>query len=396
MTINCRLTQLCHRLTAEGIGSALLLHHRDILYYAGTVRPAVLLVVPRPDISHTEPLAVLFVRRGLEYARREATVARIEPMGGFSSVVEFFAELELTGGVLGTELDLIPANLYLRLREAFPTWSMVDISPLVMAQRMVKDEDEIAAIRRATAVADAGHAAAAQTVALGVTELELAAEVEAAMRRAGHEGFQPLRHPAARGAGVLVMSGAHMTVRGGHGLVITGMGQGPSMPYGPSRRALQLGDLVVVDTGSTCDGYTGDESRTFVVGPASDSQQALFAACQAIEDAVFEALRPGVPISDLYPVAEAVAAEGAPPYFPPGSLMLPGFVGHGVGLEIDEPPVLWPRDEGRLEEGMVLAIEIEVSAPGPGMMVKLEDTVVVRHDGCEVLTTAPRHLLECA
>jgi Xaa-Pro dipeptidase len=216
------------------------------------------------------------------------------------------------------------------------------------------------------------------------------------MRRAGHEGYQPLRHPGARGGGVLLMSGENLAVRGGHGLVVTGAGLGPAMPYGPSRRVLEPGDLVVVDIGSTCAGYTGDESRTFVVGQATESQRALFEVARAAEDGVLEALCPGVAVGDLYATAEAVVARGAPPHFAPGSLALPGFAGHGIGLELDEPPVLWPREEVRLRAGMVLAVEIEVSAPGQGTMVKLEDTVVVRSDGYELLTLTPRELIECA
>jgi len=385
--INHRLTRLCARMTQAGMDAALLLHHRDILYYAGTVRPAALLISPDDT--------VLFVRRGIEYARKEATVTRVEPMKGFSGIAEIVDELGLTSGAIGTEMDLISARLYQRLQETFPAWSLTDISPLVMAQRMVKDKGEIAATRGAVAVADAGHAAAARTIAPGVSELTLAAEVETAMRRAGHEGFQPLRHPGARGAGVLLASGENLTIRGGHGLVITGAGLGPAMPYGPSRRAMRSGDLVVVDIGSTYEGYTGDESRTFVVGAATEQQRALFELVRATENAVLGALRPGVPAADLYPLAEAIVAQGAPPHFDPGSLVLPGFVGHGIGLELDEPPVLWPRVETCLQAGMVLAIEIEISAPAQGMMVKLEDTVVVRPDGYELLTETERELIEC-
>ncbi len=377
-----------------GIEAALLLHHRDVFYYAGTVRPAALLVYLHAGRSRTGPGAVLFVRRGLELARQEATVDHVEPMRGFTSVAQVVDELGLTGRVLGTELDLVPAQLYHRLVEVFPDWTLSDVSPLVLDQRMVKDEDEIAATRRASAVADAGHGAAERAVAPGESELALAAEVEAAMRRAGHEGFQPLRYPEARGGGVLLVSGEYLTVRGGHGLVVTGAGLSPAMPYGPSRRILQDGDLVVVDIGSTYDGYTADESRTFVVGRATEAQRALFGVARATEDAVFEALRPGVPIADLYQAAEAVVEQGAPPHFAPGSLALPGFIGHGIGLELDEPPVIWPRDDVRLRAGMVLAIEIEVNALEQGTMVKLEDTVVVRPDGCELLTLTPRELIE--
>ena len=381
------------------MGAALLLHHRDVLYYAGTVRPAALLVTPGG--------ATLLVRRGLDPARKEATLPpeEVVPMQGFSSVAQAAKRLgldleehdgaERDRRVLGTELDLIPATLYRRLQEVFPGWKLANISPIVLDQRMVKDDHEIAVTRQAGLVADVGHTAAGERITAGISELELAAEVEAAIRRAGHDGFQPLRHPEARGAGVLLMSGEHLTVRGGHGLVVTGVGLGPAMPYGPSRRVLRPGDLVVVDIGATYDGYTADESRTFVVGEATAAQQALFDVAHAAEEAVLSALRPGQAVSELYALAEAVVARGAAPHFAPQSLVLPGFVGHGVGLELDEPPVLWAKDETVLRPGMVLAIEIEVSAPEAGMMVKLEDTVVVHADGCEMVTHTPRELIVC-
>lgn len=391
--MNKRLIDLCARARRASIDLVALFHHRDILYYAGVARPAVLLVA-----STTEE-AILLVRRGLPYARQEATVDLIEAMKGFRSLASAVEAFGLSSGVMGVELDLAPATLYRRLRDTFPTWTFVDVTPVVLTQRAIKDETEIALTRQAAAVADAGQQAAMETGAPGVSELAMAAEVEAAIRRAGHDGFQPLRYPEARGGGVLLMSGEHLRVRGGHGLVVTGVGLGPAMPYGPSRRKLKAGDLVVVDIGSTYGGYTADESRTFVVGEATAEQQALFAVARAAEDAVFDALRPGVSVAEVYERAEAAVMQGWPSHFAPGSLVLPGFVGHGLGLELDEPPVLWPREETRLEPGMTLAIEIEVSAPAldlaSGAMVKVEDTVLVQEDGVEILTVTPRELIAC-
>jgi Xaa-Pro aminopeptidase len=371
-----------------GIDAALLTHPRDVFYYADTVRPATLLVTPRG--------AALLVRRGLAWAREESALEDVRPMRGFSDVVAVAGELDLTPGRLGVTLDVLSAQLYRRLQDAFPAWALTDLSPLVLAQRTRKDAGEVEAMRRAATVAAAGHRAVPAHAAPGVTELALAAEVEAAMRRAGHEGFQPLRYPEARGAGVLLMSGPHLDVRGGHGLVVTGAGLSAAMPYGPSRRALRRGDLVVLDIGANWAGYTADEARTYVVGPAEAAQRALFGVARAAQEAVLERLRPGVPIAALYRAAEAVVSRGAWPHFAPGSLTLPGFVGHGLGLEIDEPPVLWPREDGRVAAGMTLAVEIEVEAPGEGLFVKLEDTVVVYEDGWDMVTRTPRVLLECS
>lgn len=388
--MNQRLSDLCRRMEEEGMDAALLLHHRDVLYYAGTARPASLLVAPEP------PTARLLARRGIEEIQREAAVENVEPMRGFSSIVRVLGELGLEDGVLGIELDTTPFDLYERIVEAFAGWDVVDVTPLVMGQRLWKDEDEIAATRRAAEVADAAHRALARVAEAGMSELELAAEVERAMRLAGHEGYQPLRRPEGRGGGVFLMSGENLAVRGGHGLIITGAGLSPATPYGASRRVLQQGDMIVLDTGTIRDCYTADESRTFVLGEPTEAQQALFDLVAETHQAVLRQVVPYMPVSTLYAVAEGFVGGGAPPFFGRGELVLPGFVGHGIGLELDEPPVLWPRDQtSRLGSGMVLAIETEVSAPGAGMMAKLEDTVVVRSGKPEILTGAPRTLTVC-
>jgi Xaa-Pro dipeptidase len=381
-----RLEGLRRRMTMAGLDAALLVHPRDLFYYVHTARPATLVIGPREE--------TLLVRRGLELARREATVSRVEPGGGLDAVAAELAAQGLDGGRLGVELDVIPARLYLRIGEALPGWELVDVSPLVLAQRQVKEVEEIEATARAAAVADAGHAALARILRPGLSELELAAQVEAALRCAGHEAFQPLRYPGARGGGVFLMAGERLTFRGGHGLVITGAGLGPATPYGPSRQPVRPGDLVVLDIGAACDGYTADVARTFVVGKATAAQQALFDVALAAEEAVLSALRPGLPVAELYAAAAEVVAHGAPPHFAPGDLALPGFAGHGVGVELDEPPVVWEKDESPVEAGWVLAVEIEVNAPAAGLMAKVEDTVVVEAGGPRLLGDTPRQLIE--
>ena len=381
-----RIDRLRERMASAGIHAALLVHPRDVLYYAGTARPSTLLV--SPDKTG------LFVRRGIEQARQEATVERIEPSGSLTAMAKELADGGLEAGTLGLEMDVMPVSLYHKITEAFAGWVPVDISPQIMLQRMIKDKLELEYIQRASAIADTGHQALPQTLRPGMTELELVAEVEAALRRVGHEGYQSLRRPGARGGGMLLASGENLTVRGGHGLVVTGSGLSPGSPYGASTRQIQPGDLVVLDIGSTFMGYCSDESRTFVLGSASDKQQALYDATLAIQQTVLAELHPGTLVAQVYKAAEAVVAQGAPPHFAPGELTLPGFVGHGIGLELDEPPVLWEREESSLAEGVVLAIEVEVSAPSAGLMTKVEDTVVIQTDGPHILTSAARGLIE--
>lgn len=394
--MNRRLYELCERIAQAELDAALVLHARDVLYYAGTARPASLLVVPPGGaVDARGGMARLFVRRGLPQVREEATVSDVVPMGGLSEMAQALVDVGLKEGILGIELDTTSAELRDRIAGAFADWALADVTPLILDQRTIKDESELSATRRAAAVADAGHRALSEVASAGLCELELVAEVERAMRLAGHEGYQPLRDPGARGGGMLLMSGENLMIRGGHGLVVTGAGLSAATPYGASSRMVDSGDLIVLDTGSTWHGYTADESRTYVIGHPTQVQEALFAVAANAEETVLGAIRPGMPMAELYGVAKRVVDQGAVPLFPSGSLRLPGFVGHGVGLELDEPPVLWGRQGGTLREGMVLAIEIEVTAPEKKMMAKMEDTVVVGSDGAELLTHRPRGLVAC-
>lgn len=381
---NQRIERFRTLLEMSGIDAALLVHPQDVFYYAGTMRPASLLV--------TKDDAILFVRRGYDRAWREATIKRVQLSGGFSSIGVM---LDSTGGKLGTELDVASVQLAQRMAATFPNWSLADVSPLVLTQRSVKDVDEIDKVRRAAAIADDALRMVPECVDVGVTELELATEVEMVMRAAGHESNVAIRSREMRGSGVLVMSGTNLSIRGGYGRVVSGAGLSSAMPYGPSRREFRLRNLAVVDVGVTFEGYAADASRTFVVGEATKGTRALHGVALAAEDAVLQVLRPGVTGAELYAVAEAVVKEGARPYYSQSSLALPGFVGHGIGLEFDEPPILDSKETLVMMPGMTLAIEIEVSALSTRKMVKIEDTVLVTSDGYELLTLAPRELVEC-
>jgi Xaa-Pro aminopeptidase len=325
----------------------------------------------------------------------ETSIERVEPMAGMRDLAQAVRDLKGRGHRLATELDVAAAALVGRLRSAMPSEELVDVSPLVLAQRGIKDETEVAAIARAAKVADVGHREAREAIRAGRTELDVAARVEYALRAAGHEAIVPVRTLDERGCGVLLMSRDNLRVRGGFGLVMTGRGLGPSMPFGPGRRAIERGDLVMVDIGVTVGGYTADEARTYVVGRPNGVQQALVDLGWRTAEAVIEASRPGRSVRSLFQVGQAVVRAGRPPLIAPGEVTLTGFVGHGVGVEIDEPPVLWPRAEGEIEEGMTLSIEIELLAEEHALAAKVEDTIVVTGDGGQRLTDAPRGLPVC-
>jgi Xaa-Pro aminopeptidase len=233
--------------------------------------------------------------------------------------------------------------------------------------RLVKDAAEVMVLRQAaeglTSVANEAFGA----VRAGVSERDVAAVIESALRRAGYE------RPA---FDTIVASGPN----------------GALPHYRAGHRALHTGDLVVLDFGGVLDGYCSDLTRTVSVGQPSPDAARLHAAVRAAQTAAIEAVRPGRAATDVDAAARQVlVAHGLGEAFGHGT-------GHGLGLDVhEEPRVSKPRSDVppvRLEPGMVFTIEPGAYVPGFGG-VRIEDDILVTETGYEVLTSVPRDLRAC-
>jgi Xaa-Pro aminopeptidase len=374
-----RIDRFATAVSDAGMAAALIMNPPDVYYLAGTGQPCNLLVTPG-----REP--VLFARRYLELAQRASHVERVVPGAGFSAVAR---EAQLGDGPLGMELDKLPAGLVARARKAFPDREIVDCAPLLLAQRAVKDAGEVEAMRASVRLFDAVHAAMCEFIRPGIAEYELAGEVERALRRAGHDGvvFQrrwdaklPMEGGIASGENLSTISRGPVTV--------TGVGRSEAFPMGASDRRLEHGDLVNIDLGLNRAGYHGDMARTYAVGELPERIEPLARICRELQDVALGAIRPGVLAHEVFDSArEAARRLGVEDVFQGGG----PYIGHSIGLELDEPPVLGPGVETPLEEGMVLAVEPKLISPDFGA-VNIEDDVVVTAGGCELLGPLPRCL----
>ncbi len=235
---------------------------------------------------------------------------------------------------------------------------------LVGRLRMVKDDAEVAAVRAACGVADEALSAllAAGGIAAGRTERDVALDLEDRMRRLGAEG------PAFE---TILAAGPHSAIP----------------HHRPTGTELRRGDLVKVDFGALVDGYHSDMTRTFVLGPAADWQRELHALVADAQRSGCAALRPGADVVAVDAASrDVVVAAGRGTEFVHG-------LGHGVGLQIHEPPWLSARGSGAIAAGHVVTVEPGVYLEGRGG-VRIEDTLVVHDDGAEPLTAAPRDLVE--
>ena len=282
--------------------------------------------------------------------------------------------------------------------EAFPDAILVNISPIVEQLRKVKSEEEISLIKKASEISFRGHKRVKEVLKEGVTELELAAEVEMILRKLGHTGvlFRKGRGSFPPGGyGVIGPSGSNLGVISGTGdITITGKGLSLAFPFGASRRKISRGDMVMVDIGTNFEGYHSDECRMYVVGKPDGKQKTAFKLVSEALEAAIDNVRAGVKGKDVYFAAkELIDKAGYSDYFAAfKDYPAYSYLGHGVGLEIGEPPFITPKDETIFEVNMVVALEPKLIAPNWG--VSLEDTILVTDNGCELLTMSPRGLME--
>jgi Xaa-Pro dipeptidase len=367
-----RIEAFAAAIAEQGMAAALVMHPVSVYYLAGTGQPANLLVVPGGE-------PVLYARRYAELARASSRVADVREGAGFSAIEVCWE------GPLGMELDVLPASLVASAERRLG--EVGDCSSALWSVREVKDADEIAAMRASVSLFDALHAAMCTHLRPGITELELSAELARALRLAGHDGvvFQHRWDAKLQVEGALA-SGPNLATISRGPVTITGVGLGEAFPMGASRRVIERGDLVNVDLGLNRAGYHGDMARTYAVGELPDGLERLAGICRELQDVALEAIRPGVKASTVFDAALGAARRfGVEDIFQGGG----PYIGHAIGLELDEPPVLGPGVDTVLREGMVLAVEPKLMG-GATATVNIEDDVVVTANGCELLGSLPR------
>jgi len=381
--IEARLVMFQSALAGQSIDGALIVEATNLYYLTGTSQDAHL-IVP----AEGEP--VLGVRNDLERAAVESPLGRIEPLTSLRQLPDLLASVGLEDARIGLELDVLPAARYLGYAAQLEHADLVDISPSLREQRSVKSAWEIDRIREAAEMVVDLHVCLEEFLAPGMREVEVAAELERWVRRRGHQGVVRMHAFNADQVYGTVVAGVNANVPGSADAPLVGAGVGPAHGKGASSRPICEGDPLIVDILGTSAGYLADQTRTFGVGRVSDRVRGAYERSVEIVHAVAAAACPGVGGSELFGLAEEIAGDLADEY---ASRQRISFVGHGFGLELDEPPFLARGYDAPLREGMVFALEPKFVLPGIGA-VGLENAYVVTSTGVDLLTRAPEELIE--
>jgi Xaa-Pro aminopeptidase len=339
-------------LESDNIDGFLVFDHANIVWLTG-FPDASAMFLPKKDENIVYVYKVNYSR-----AESELTGVKVELVNRGENIMAKIAKQASVFKIEKLAVDTLSVEKWQALSKYLGGEKMLELdNSCIRELRKVKDKEEVELMKKAGDLTSKGMRIAQEVVAAGVKEYEVAAEMEYSMRKAGASGI------------------AFET--------IVASGPNSAFPHGGcSDREIRNGDLVVVDVGATYKLYHSDMSRTFVAGRASKKQKKLYQIVKRAQQIALESIKPGVEARDVDAAARKKIAESGFGEFFVHSL------GHGVGLEVHEPPTLGPDSKENLAVGNVVTVEPGIYIVGYGG-IRIEDTVVLQKNTVEKLTNGP-------
>jgi Xaa-Pro aminopeptidase len=385
--VSARITVLQKRMLSRNIDSALIIQRMDLYYFSGTAQSGYLYVPASGKAS-------LFIRRHLSRAAAESPLPTVRPIKSLADLPELIKAVHGTLPTsIGLEFDVLPVKTYHFLKSLFPGQAIRDVSPLIHRTRMIKSPWEIKQLELTAALSCKIFDHMRSAIRPGLTEIEFSGIIEAFARKSGHGGGLRCRDFLTDLYSWHILSGENGGRLGHLDSPASGSGTSPAFPCGAGYKKLAAGEPIMVDFGTVLNGYHMDETRMFVIGSLPEEALKACRAAISIQQAVLAAVRPGVCLDELFNLAVQTAETlgyGEQFLGPPGRKT--SFIGHGVGLELVEPPFIARGKKEKLEPGMVLAIEPKMVFEdrfGAG----IESVITVTDTGCRLLSQVPEEIV---
>ncbi|MFQ5442822.1 MAG: M24 family metallopeptidase [Thermodesulfobacteriota bacterium] len=352
-----RLATLRAEMESGGVDGLLVSDIHNIRYLSGfTGSSAYAVVTLRRAFLLTDPR---YAVQSEEEVRKSGFKVRIYKKKPLEALAVSIKRLKVSR--LGFEGDFLSYNGYKRIKSVLKPIPLKPLANPVGRVRQVKDTFEVGLIKKAASILESGFKKAERTLRAGITEAGAALAVEEWMRKKGAEGlaFES----------------------------IVASGPRSSLPHGAaSEKRIKRGDLVIVDMGACCEGYTSDNTRTYCIGRAKPLQKKIYGVVKGAQKRALELIGDGVRAEEVDRAARAhIEKAGYGKFFSHGT-------GHGLGLDVHERPAIAPLSKDILKEGMVVTIEPGIYMPDWGG-VRIEDMALVRKNGCDLVTTSPDELL---
>ena len=347
-----RIRTLKEVITKKGLDGLLVMNEKSIFYLTKAMG-ANFLIIPKNGRNFLYVYSVNY-----EAVKREAENCIVKLIKRGEKIEEEVAEKIENLKIKNVGFDTLSAEIFLQLRRLLRGKAKLKFkNELIWGLREVKDKEEIELIRKAAEITSIGMRTAYEVLKPGITEIEVAAEIEYAMRKAGSWGLA---------FDTIVASGLRS-----------------AYPHGwCTDKKIKKGELVVIDIGATYRNYRADMTRTLVAGKPSKKQEKIFNIVKEAQEKAFQSIKSSRKACDIDKIARKIIEDADyGEYFVHG-------LGHGVGLEVHEPPTLSSQSKDKLKAGNVVTVEPGIYIVGFGG-VRIEDTVLVKRKGAEKLTRGP-------
>ena len=383
-----RCKQLQTRMADAGLDAVIILQNADLFYFTGTIQSGNLYVP-----AQGQPLYM--VRKDLGRARMESGLKELLPFASMKEIPGILAGYGYPEPKrIGLELDVLPVNFFERYRQTFSNASFSDATPLIRAVRMNKSHYEIHILQDAAQQVDKVYRRAREIIREGMTDLELAAELEMTARKTGHQGLLRMRAFNAELFYAHIFSGADTAVPAYVDTPLGGLGLTPAFGQGASYKPIGRNEPIIVDFAGCFDGYMVDQTRLFAIGGLSDKLKKGYDDMLLVQERMIALAETRPAWGTIYAECLALAVQmGYADHFMGFKGAQVSFIGHGIGIEIDEYPFLARGfNDLRLEPGMVFAFEPKLVFPGEGA-VGIENTFYLTDSGLKQLTFSDQEMI---
>lgn len=366
------------------VQGALLIADNAMLYYlTGRVYSGWAFI---PVDENVNP--VWFVRRPVELTGKDVVEVR--------KPEEIPSRLEALGislpEAVGLEMDALPYSTITRLQAVFPGAESYTASPIVAAARSVKTPLEISMMERSGVIHTAVYHKIPSLFSPGMTDFELDVAIEHLSRLEGCLGQFRIAGKSMEFFMGNVLTGENADAPSPYDFALGGKGMDPSLPVGASGEEIKPGTTVSVDVNGDYTGYMTDMTRVFSYGDIPSEAKTAHECSLAIHREFRRMALPGTKASDIYEMAARLAREAGFERYFMGHRQKAGFCGHGVGIEINETPVIAPRSRDILQAGNAIAMEPKFVIPHVGA-VGIENTYIVTPEGARCITNAPEEII---
>ncbi|MBI2353504.1 MAG: aminopeptidase P family protein [Deltaproteobacteria bacterium] len=383
-----RCKKLQEHMALEGLDAVIIVQNADLFYFTGTVQSGNLYVP-------AEGQPIYMVRKEAGRARMESGLREVVPFGSMKDIPGILATYGYPEpGRIGLELDVLPVNLFERYRKVYPSAGYRDATPLIRRVRMIKSHYEIHVMKDAADQVDRVYRRAEEAIREGMTDIELAAELEYVARKIGHTGLIRMRVFNGEMFYGHTFSGSDSAVPSYLDAPLGGMGPSPAFGQGASFKQIGRDEPIIVDFVGCVDGYFVDQTRVFAIGGLSDRLRTAYDDMLRVQERMKESAVAGTTWTRLYQECLGLAVElGYADNFMGFRGSQVSFIGHGLGVEADEYPFI-ARGFGDmvLESGMVFAFEPKVVFPGEGA-IGIENTFYISNEGLKQLTHSSEELV---